>query len=347
MNLKDLSKEKKQYFVLGAIGVVTILAAAVFMIKFSLSSIGVARVELQDFTDKIERADRSLAKNKRAEEAFIESISTLKGYVENTPPDQNYYSWATEVIYGKARAARLEVHAIHETGRSKPNQGSKEKDAIVVESYSLRIIAHGGYGNVRQFLDELIQEHPLVRVTGLEISTGSEPEVHDVQLFVQWPFKLGHRIENWRDIPTRALAKKISHGTPEAPSPEPISNPPPPTPRVSPSPKGTEQSMGMTSEPDRPVLPVALETRPKSEITQVVLVTVSDSETAEQWVEKVPSQVDAKPQGEIQKEPVNPVEDPTKLASTVAGKMTLEALPAENPEETSKSASRLEALLRN
>ena len=309
MNLKDLSKEQKQYLILGAVVTIAVLGAIGVGVKFSLSSIGEARVELQELTGKIERADRSLKNNQRDESALFETISELKVYLEKIPPDQNYYSWATEVIYGNAREARLEIDAINESGITPKDQSKKAKNEVSVESYSLRIIAHGGYESIKQFLFEIRRKHPLVRITGLEISTGSSPEIHDVQLFVQWPFKLDHIVAAWKDIPAKHPVVETVAATPEPSVPEPRKAPTPPAPRISPEPKPIVQPTAVAAP--KPAAPVEEDVK------------------EEQLVKS----------DEKQKELTTPVVEKTLPDSDVSA-------PQEKPSETSKSANRLDALLR-
>ena len=307
MNLKDLSKEQKQYLILGAVVIVAVVGAIVVGVKFSLSSIGEARVELLDLTGKIERADRSLKNNQRDESALFETISELKVYLEKIPPDQNYYSWATEVIYGNAREASLEIDAINESGTISKGQSKKAKNEVSVESYSLRIIAHGGYESIKQFLLDIRKKHPLVRITGLEISTGSSSEIHDVQLFVQWPFKLDHMVAAWKDIPAKHPVETVV-SAPEPSVPEPGKTPTPPAPRISPEPKPIVQPTAVASP--KPAVPI------EEDVKEEQLV---------------------KPE-EKQKEITTPVVEETLPEPEVSA-------PREKPKETSKSANRLEALL--
>ena len=203
MNVKDLTKEQKQRVVLGGIVAVALVAIIFFGIKVSLSSIAVARLELNDLTGKIESADRALAKGSQVRKEYGETIEELEAYLHGAPPVQNYYSWATEVIHERARQANLEVDAIDEQSRpGSPPSGGKDK-ALKLEPYSLRIVAHGRYEALKHFLELIEKEHPLARVVTVDLSTGSDPEVHDVQLVVQWPFNLGSVADAWPDMDKR------------------------------------------------------------------------------------------------------------------------------------------------
>jgi hypothetical protein len=245
MSLDSLTKEQKQYLVLGLIVAVALMVLVVFGIKVSLSSISEAKLELLELKGKIKIADRALEKRQKVSEDFHKTINALKGHMDDIPPDRNYYSWATEIIYDEARLTQLEIDAIDEMNIAAPPKENAEEKTIQLSSYSLRINAHGAYESVRHFLEQLRKEHPLVRVSGFEISSGSSPEIHDVQLFIQWPFNLGYITEAWENVATQE--QTIESGSPasekgsasgpasvnsaDAETPRPKKMPVPPAPR--------------------------------------------------------------------------------------------------------------------
>ena len=190
MNFSDLTKSQKQYLVLGGI-VAVVVVLVVFGMQKGLAVTRTAKEELTAISGKIKKAERSLAQSDRTEKDLEETSAKLSELLEKLPPDRNYFSWATEVIYTVARGSELEIDAIDEQGTKAKPKGKKAASAIQIESYSIRIAARGGYQNVKAFLALLEREQPLARITGVEISSGSLPEIHDVQIFVQWPFNLG------------------------------------------------------------------------------------------------------------------------------------------------------------
>lgn len=198
MNLSELGKEQKQYIALGAIAAVIMLALLFFGIRFILTSSTEAKAEFEALTSKIEKSDRTLAKRSASSLKYDESVARLKLFLEKTPPTRNYYSWATEIIYAVARNTELEVDAVDETGAGH-GKSSSSKD-VALESYALRITAHGGYENAKQFLSTIQHENPLVRVTGIEINKGKSPEVHDIQLNLEWPFNFNDLSAVWESI---------------------------------------------------------------------------------------------------------------------------------------------------
>jgi len=266
MSLLDLSKEKQQHLILGIIVAIALVILIVFGIKVSLSSISKARVELQDLTGKIKVAETSLSKTQRDDAAFRETIEELTVHLVNLPPDRNYYSWATEIIYAKARGVHFEIDAVDEISTAATAYASRKKGKVELESYSLRITAHGGYDNVKRFIQQIACDHPLVRVTGIEISKGAKPDVHDVQLFIEWPFNLGYITEAWKYIdvqPPRVDNLAVQPVPPSEPAKVPESEqtgpkknpvPPPPRTQAAPAPVQAEPiALGGSMESDAPV----------------------------------------------------------------------------------------------
>jgi hypothetical protein len=202
MSLSGLTQEQKQYIILGAVGLVFVAVSLFFGIRFSVSSISVAREELDDLSRKIERADQSLEKRGSTVAELEETVARVKKHMGNAPPARNYYSWATEIIYSLARESRIEVDAVDEISETLLKKGSD----IKLESYSLRITAHGGYESIRRFLQEIEREQPLVRFTGLDINKSKKPEVHDVQLYLQWPLNLSSISRTWDAIAQKQKA---------------------------------------------------------------------------------------------------------------------------------------------
>jgi len=212
MNFSGLAKQQKQYIVLAGIIVVVFVAILVFGIKVSLSSVTESKLDLDDLSLKIESAEEALSSQGRVKADFAETTHELKMILKNIPPNRNYYSWATEIIYAKARLAGLEIDAVDEQTSARGSFNEEEEDSIKLESYSLRITARSGFNNLKSFLELIEKNHPLTRVTGIDISTGMTPEVHDIQLFIQWPANLRSITDAWEIIAAKqqALRKPAS-----------------------------------------------------------------------------------------------------------------------------------------
>ncbi|MCF7847920.1 MAG: hypothetical protein K9M45_03640 [Kiritimatiellales bacterium] len=200
MKLNALSKEQKQYLFLGMVVVAAMLAGIVFGIKVSLASISVAKMELQDLCAKIDSAQTTLKDHDVVTRNFTQSIAEMKVHVASSPPVKNYFSWAAELVYSQARAAGIDVDAIDELANTAPasvvadgenSDGDSEVKPVELESYSLRVAAHGSYEKLVELLKLLENRNPLVRITGVDMSTGKSPLKHDIQIFLQWPLIRG------------------------------------------------------------------------------------------------------------------------------------------------------------
>lgn len=232
MNVKDLTKEQKQYIALGSIVAVAFVVIIVFGIKVSLSSISDAKMELNEFSDKIENAERALSKQDRIRKDFAETTQGLRGFLKDTPPNRNYYSWAMEIIYAKARMAGLEIDAIDEQARAGVPPSGAAGQPLVLESYSLRINALGSYEQLKGFLELIERDHPMARVVSVDISTGQGPETHGMQLVVQWPFSMNSVTEGWTTIDAKQqIAENPVSTIDDSAREESKKVPPPPPPR--------------------------------------------------------------------------------------------------------------------
>ncbi|MDF7809118.1 hypothetical protein P4E94_16855, partial [Pontiellaceae bacterium B12219] len=285
MDLSNLTKEQKQYIVLGGLVVVGLVAGLIFGLGKLMSSVTEDKMELEDLSAKVSRAERTLSGYSKIVENFEQTIMDLEGYLDNVPPDQNYYSWATEIIYAKGRRVGLEIESVDEIGMS----GAKINDPnnpVYFEAYSLRITARGGYQQLKNFLQDVERNHPLVRFTGLEIGRGRQSEVHVIQLVAQWPFKLnritklweGHKIRSQRAVAkTSPSAEPASVVSPvSAPEPEPIvkapgpeiavKQPTAPPPRVSvPKPVKSEPAVAV-AKPEPTPAPKPIVKTPEPEV---------------------------------------------------------------------------------
>ncbi|MDF7801282.1 hypothetical protein P4C99_17520 [Pontiellaceae bacterium B1224] len=244
MNLSELTKEKKQYLILGIVGGVAILAAIGFGVNFSFSSLAASKAELAELTEKINRAERTLSGTGKTMDGLEEAVSRLKGYLDFIPPEQNYYSWATELVYSKGRKAGLEIESVDEIRVSGGNKSIPD-DPVYFETYSLRITARGGYAQTKAFLKDIETNLPLVRFSGLEVSKSNDLALHDIQIIIQWPFKLNRITKLWEDQPIRKKAMVA------AAKPEPASVP------------QVEQPAPAVVEPKSAPLPTPPESKPE------------------------------------------------------------------------------------
>jgi hypothetical protein len=196
MNLSEMTKAQKQYIVLGVLVGAGVIALSVFGIKQSLTAISEKRTQLEAVSEQLAKADRALSGYHEVNRKYEDTVQRLRAYEQYMPPDRNYYSWATEIIYGHGKVVGLEVDAVDEI----TDTAIKRPDGVVaLESYSLRIAAQGSFEEILEFARRLKKDQPLLRITGLDISLSKDPEVQIAQIFVQWPFGIETLSKGWEE----------------------------------------------------------------------------------------------------------------------------------------------------
>lgn len=196
MQFSDLTKAQRQYLASGALGLLIMLGGGWIIGKVS-AVVDKSREELASLESKISVADQNIRHSARMKKKLSEIVEELDKKIAQTPPDLNNYSWTTELMYPLGRASRLEIDSISELRDSSKLPGGAN---VVVGAYAIRITAQGSYASVVGFIDELERNHPMVRVTGVEIRSAGEPAKHQVQLFVQWPCQLQQMKVRWKEV---------------------------------------------------------------------------------------------------------------------------------------------------
>lgn len=339
MSLKDFSKEQKQYVALGLLAAAILVILIVLGIRFSMATIATAKEELDDLTAKISSANQALSRGRQTSEEYVETVVEMKEYLKNAPPERNYYSWATQVIYSKARLADLEIDSIDEISMpQRQRSGPEDAAAISFESYSLRISAHGGYENTKYFLNLLRQDYPLVRFSGVEISSGQSRDEHDVQLFMQWPCNFGEISKNWDAVANKKMKVAAFNDDQEVAAlkgpepvdeatipvtssvagPDPVREPYPPTtrpgleeaPALKPAVKPTAPKTQPGMDAGSPVVPLPVDSAPKPATNDEIQAILSNA--AAPVAEPEPLQV---PESGIEHKPALVVEPQTQTVS--------------------------------
>jgi len=255
MSLGELNKEQKQYLVLGFLVTAILATLVVFVIRFSLSSISEAKAELADLSQRIEGAERLLGGRARAEEEFAQTSAALRSHLAKLPPGRNYYSWATEIIYAGARQAGLEIGSIDELKGYQAQEKASPAPEVALEAYSLRIVAQGGYENLRRFFGNMQAGQPMARITGLEVSVGPKPDRHVIELFVQWPLTPSEVVALWQSVEQQqqeVAADPPIDGNVAAPPEEPAAAAEP-APALPPAKRDFPADANPVANPDAPV----------------------------------------------------------------------------------------------
>ncbi len=351
MSLNTLTKEQKQYMVLGALVAVILLIVVVIGIRLSLSSVREAKAELTELEGKIDAADRTLSRRNVVSDDFQATMLELKEQIKNAPPERNYYSWATEVVYSQARMSGLEVDSIDEIPSIQNKSPDETGEELKLESYALRVSAHGGYNNVKAFIKSMKESYPLVRFAGLDMASGASRDKHSVQLWLQWPFNLGKISESWDSVESKqqelALQERENALNAEAasneaaaraqPQPELKSEPTPPAPRTVPKSATTPPSV-------RPESVVKVEPGPKSEPTPPEPRVMPKPEPKQiEPIEPQPEpEVTLEPTTEPDLEPTPPEPEPQPEVQVSEPEQAVAIEPEPEPETIEKTPAALE-----
>lgn len=314
MSLENLTKVQKQYLVLGVVVAVIALVLGWIGVRLSLASVARAKSELDELTDKIESADATLKRGKYTGTDFDDTVVALKEHLAMAPPNKNYFSWATEEIYSIARNTRLEIDSIDQYGTM-----ALEKPAtteIQFDSYSIRISARGSYEDTKRFLEYVEQNHPLVRIAGLEISSGRDEEMHGIQLLIQWPYRLESIVSVWDSVEEKREKLAVKGDRPRRPKagaamvaqaePQQEVAPAEPKPVAMPAPKpAPKPEPVVAAKPAKPGPVVVAEPKPVP-VKREPVVAEAKPEPVPEPVAQEPKPVVANPEPVVAAKPVKP-----------------------------------------
>jgi len=192
MNIASMTKEQKQMVLLGVIGGVFSLYALVTFgiapIKAKWASSG---VELEELSDKLRKAEKSLRNKAKTKKDGVEVATRLKDAGENHIPDTgNTLSWVTQRIYAHARVLNLDLESV---APSSAGMCIVKLDAEGVPNrkfdiYTVRVATSAGYNDVMEFISVLEKSNKYLTISGLSITSSRKtPDQHKVDIDVQWP----------------------------------------------------------------------------------------------------------------------------------------------------------------
>ena len=183
---QDLSKEQKQYVLLGGI----VLAAVLYLVFMLASggltdSPGAARevVNVEDLRRRVQEAETSIRRERFLRAQYDEMKEELQNDIlPYLPNEDNRYAWVTQQVYSRARALNIEVRSIDELAR----RGEEHAGAYGLYSVQLNLLC--GYQGMIDFLNRFVQENPLMRISRVNIIPRNEsPLKHTVTIVMEWP----------------------------------------------------------------------------------------------------------------------------------------------------------------
>ncbi len=190
MNLKNLSKEQKQkYILLAVISVAGLFAVKQFALSPLLASHAKAVEELEQLKGKVESADALI---KRADEITQQAADVkLKleaAARERIPAVDNPLAWATRGIYAHARALGVDLESVSDLEVDAQGFTAKEQEKRTFKPYGVRVVTQCSFEQLRQLIQALESSNPYVSVSGINIgSQPNTPERHQIMFNLEWP----------------------------------------------------------------------------------------------------------------------------------------------------------------
>jgi hypothetical protein len=198
-----MTKEQKQYAILGAIiGVILVISLVMFVVNPLRTKWRDARGEYNEINSKLDDANR-LMRNEPSLRDKLEKARNHSDFVltECIPDPENSLSWVTQRIYQYARKAGVDIQSVS-AGSSKSLSGKKgQEKARTFETFAVNVMVQCSYGDLLGFVREIEEQNPYVCVSGLII--GTQPgsvETHNVSVELQWPV--------WADLETATRVRE-------------------------------------------------------------------------------------------------------------------------------------------
>lgn len=193
MNFKDLSKEHKQYLVLGGIVVITSLFAVINFVFLPMKAKwGDARTEFESLRSNVDEAHR-MVKNERKIQANLEKSDEVlqRAAGEFLPDMDNPLSWATQKMYTQSRIVGVEIASVSEVGGSILLQAQTKDDHRAFGSYAVRVITECSFDRLKALIEAMEESNPYLSITGLTVdSKPNRPNEHGVNMVIEWPICL-------------------------------------------------------------------------------------------------------------------------------------------------------------
>ncbi len=191
MKINELSKEQTQWVVLGAIvGVFALYCVFSFGISPIMQKWTTSKSELEDLTDKLNRADVAIKNERTLRKETAAVGAQLADDAENHIPDSaNTLSWVTQKIYAQAREQKMDLESVSPAGSGSSIVTYKDEvPNRKFDVYAVRVATEGSYAEILAFVEGLEKSNKYLTISGLTISsTTTSPETHKCNLDVQWP----------------------------------------------------------------------------------------------------------------------------------------------------------------
>jgi hypothetical protein len=183
IDFNNLTKQQQQYVALGGLVAAGVLYGVYMLGNMLVGADAASRIELEELTEKIERAESGLRGKSRVQQNTVAVKRDLDEMLEWMPEPGNEYIWATERVYSLIRGSGLNLRSVDNIARRGAGKGD-----VQIGDYAVRLSATGGYNEARQFLAKLEDAEPLVSVRNVEISESTMLALgHTLQMDLYWP----------------------------------------------------------------------------------------------------------------------------------------------------------------
>jgi hypothetical protein len=187
MNWSVLTK-KQQVMVIGT--VVAAVAQIVILIYFmggqdsGDSSAKSSKLELAQLEEKLDQARLVLAKSAMIQTALDETVTKLDELSVHTPSSADRYAWAYEYVSLRAAKSGVELDSLEEI----ISKAGGEDVPPSAQAYEIRLSTQCGYNQLVEFLWQVENDNPLVRVKNVDITAAPESlDRHKIRVSLQWP----------------------------------------------------------------------------------------------------------------------------------------------------------------
>jgi hypothetical protein len=187
MKWADLSKEQKQYIMLGGI-VAVALVYVIYTLLTGLAPEGSeesskqVELDLEKLEEQVDKAEGTIRKERRILEGYEKTMEELQTMQQRYfPNEDNRYSWVTELIYAQSRRFGIEVQQISELG----SPGAEQQP---FERYAVQVNLTCSYAKLIRFVRYFEKSNPLMRIFEVAVSSNKQDaENHNVKLIMAWP----------------------------------------------------------------------------------------------------------------------------------------------------------------
>lgn len=190
MTLTAMTKEQKQYLVLGTlVGGILLYSLVTFGLAPMKQNWSEARGEVDELRVKVDDGERLIRGKSKLTENFEASKATMLAAAASHMPDTaNPLAWATRTLYAAARDVGLDIQSVSEVAAPQVLVKQGTAGDRFFGAYAVKVETSCGFEMLKQFLHALEGANPYVCVSAIRVESKSQqPEQHRTNLTIEWP----------------------------------------------------------------------------------------------------------------------------------------------------------------